>query len=115
MGGTGTGESFKNSYLKLKNIKVIMRTIHDATEPILTTKLWGKELSFPCLGAPITGTKFNMGGGVTEEEYCLDVIGGAIDAGTIGMMRRYRRCKLLYCWSGSYKNKWMNGCCYYKT
>lgn len=86
MGGTGTGESFKNSYLKLKNIKVVMRTIHDATDPILTTNLWGKELSFPCLGAPITGTKFNMGGGVTEEEYCLDVIGGAIDAGTIGMI-----------------------------
>lgn len=86
MGGTGTGESFKNSYLKLKNIKVVMRTIHDATDPILTTNLWGKELSFPCLGAPITGTKFNMGRGVTEEEYCLDVIGGAIDAGTIGMI-----------------------------
>lgn len=86
MGGTGTGESFKTAYSKLKNIKVVMRTIHDVTEPKLNTMLWGRELSFPCLGAPITGTKFNMGGGVTEEEYCMDVIGGAIDAGTIGMI-----------------------------
>lgn len=86
MGGTGTGESFKISYLKLKNIKVVMRTLHNVTEPKMNIELFGQKLSFPCLGAPITGTKFNMGGGVTEEEYCHDVIKGAVDAGTIGMI-----------------------------
>ena len=86
MGGTGTGESFKISYLKLKNIKVVMRTLHNVTEPKMNIELFGQKLSFPCLGAPITGTKFNMGGGVTEEEYCRDVIKGAVDAGTIGMI-----------------------------
>lgn len=86
MGGTGTGESFKISYANLKKIKVVMRTLHSVTEPKMGINIFGKELSFPCLGAPITGTKFNMGGGVTEEEYCHDVICGAIQAGTIGMI-----------------------------
>ena len=71
MGGTGTGESFKISYLKLKNIKVVMRTLHNVTEPKMNIELFGKRLSFPCLGAPITGTKFNMGGGVTEKSTAM--------------------------------------------
>ncbi|MGL5123415.1 MAG: alpha-hydroxy-acid oxidizing protein [Fusobacteriaceae bacterium] len=86
MGGAGSGDSFKNSYNKLKEIKLIMRTIHNIKEPKLKTKLFGEVLSFPVIGAPITGAKFNMGGGVTEEEYCLDVINGAIAEGTISMI-----------------------------
>ena len=27
-----------------------------------------------------------MGGGVTEEEYCNDIIGGCLEAGSIGMI-----------------------------
>lgn len=86
MGGTGTGSSFKINYENLKKIKLILRTIHSATEPELTCSFFGKELSFPVFGAPITGTKFNMGGGVTEEEYCNDIIEGCLEAGSIGMI-----------------------------
>lgn len=86
MGGAGSGESFKRAYKKLRNMKMILRTIHGITEPDMNVDLWGQKLSFPCMGAPITGTKFNMGGGVTEDEYCSDVINGAIDAGTISMI-----------------------------
>lgn len=86
MGGTGSGSSFKVNYENLKNIKLVLRTIHNATEPKLSCTLLGRELSFPVLGAPITGTKFNMGGGVTEEEYCNDIIGGCLEAGSIGMI-----------------------------
>lgn len=86
MGGTGTGESFKHSAIQLKKRKLVMRTIHGVKEPQTETVLFGEKLSFPVIGAPITGTKFNMGGGVTEEEYCNDVIKGAISAGTLSMI-----------------------------
>lgn len=86
MGGTGSGSSFKINYEKLKEIKLILRTIHKTTEPKLKINLWGKEIASPMLGAPITGTKFNMGGGVTEEEYCNDIVQGCLEAGTLGMI-----------------------------
>lgn len=86
MGGTGSGSSFKINYESLKNIKFILRTIHEAKNPVIDTEMFGHKLSFPVLGAPITGTKFNMGGGVSEEEYCMDVIKGCKEAGTIGMI-----------------------------
>lgn len=86
MGGTGSGASFKINYEKLKNIKLVLRTIHRATAPNLKVKFWNNNIDFPVIGAPITGTKFNMGGGVTEEEYCDDIISGCLEAGTIGMI-----------------------------
>lgn len=86
MGGTGSGTSFKINYEKLKNIKLVLRTIHRATAPNLKVKFWNNNIDFPVIGAPITGTKFNMGGGVTEEEYCDDIISGCLEAGTIGMI-----------------------------
>ncbi len=86
MGGTGSGSSFKINYEKLKEIKLVLRTIHKATEPKTQFEIFGKKLQLPVLGAPITGTKFNMGGGVTEEEYCEDIIQGSLEAGTIGMI-----------------------------
>lgn len=86
MGGTGTGESFKRAHDKLKEIKVVMRTVHSAKDPSLTTNLFGKTLSFPAITAPITGTVFNMGGYVSDDEYCHDVVLGSLDAGTIAMI-----------------------------
>lgn len=86
MGGTGTGNSFKIAHDKLKNIKVVMRTIHSAKNPILETSLFGEKLSFPAIVAPITGTVFNMGGYVSDEEYSNNVVLGALDAGTIAMI-----------------------------
>ena len=86
MGGTGTGNSFKRAHDKLKEIKVVMRTIHSAVNPSLETSLFGEKLSFPAISAPITGTVFNMGGYVNDEEYSDDVVLGSIDAGTIAMI-----------------------------
>lgn len=86
MGGTGTGNSFKRAHNKLKDIKVVMKTIHSACDPVLKISMWGRELSFPAIAAPITGTVFNMGGYVSDEEYSYDVVLGALDAGTIAMI-----------------------------
>lgn len=86
MGGAGTGSSFQRAHDKLKEVKVVMRTIHSAVDPVLETSLFGQKLSFPAISAPITGTAFNMGGYVSDEEYCNDVVLGSVDAGTIAMI-----------------------------
>ncbi|MFA6708241.1 MAG: alpha-hydroxy-acid oxidizing protein [Fusobacterium sp.] len=86
MGGCGTGDSFKRNYNKLKRIRLILKTIHSAKNPNLETSLWGEKLSFPGIVAPITGASYNFGNAVNEEEYANNIINGAIDAGTIGMV-----------------------------
>ena len=86
MGGAGSAQSFKHAYEKLREVKVVMRTIHSATDPDTTFSIFGEDLSMPVITAPITGTKFNMGGGVTEAEYTQDIVKGSIEAGTIAMI-----------------------------
>ncbi|SJZ36207.1 FMN-dependent dehydrogenase, includes L-lactate dehydrogenase and type II isopentenyl diphosphate isomerase [Cetobacterium ceti] len=86
MGGAGTGNSFKRNYEKLKQLKVIMRTLHNVKNPQMECELFGEKLSFPGIIAPITGTKFNMGGYVSDKEYSEDIILGSKQAGTIAMI-----------------------------
>lgn len=86
MGGTGTGESFKSNVEDLKEIRVNLRTIHDATDPDYSYNFLGLDLKMPILGAPITGTQYNMGNAVTEKEYAEDVIIGAKNSGTVTMI-----------------------------
>lgn len=86
MGGAGNGGSFTQAFKKLKEIKIAMRTLHSATDPKLDCSLFNEDLSFPAIVAPITGTKFNMGGFINDEEYSNDIVLGAIDAGTIAMI-----------------------------
>lgn len=86
MGGTGSGGSFQANYNSLEKIKFILKTIHSAKDPKINTHMFGLNLSMPIFSAPITGTKFNMGGGVTEEEYTTDVISGSKMVGSIGMI-----------------------------
>jgi len=86
MGGAGSAQSFKHAYEELKKIKLVMRTIHSATDPDMKLNLFGESLAMPIITAPITGTKFNMGGGVSEEDYTSDVVHGSIEAGSIAMI-----------------------------
>lgn len=84
MGGLGTGSSFKANVAGLASYRFNMRLLHDVKEPDTTAELFGKKLSFPVLAAPIGGVSFNMGGGVTEQEYIDAVIQGCIAKGTLG-------------------------------
>lgn len=86
MGGAGTGDSFKRAHSELKKHKIVMRTIHNVTEAKLETEILGHKISFPVLGAPITGSKFNFGGYINDGEYCEAVVQGSVAAGTIGMI-----------------------------
>ncbi len=86
MGGAGTGSSFKSNVEDLNKIKVRLKTIHDAKEPDLTFDFFGTKLDLPLISAPITGSAFNMGGALSEEEYIESVVYGSVDAGTLAMI-----------------------------
>lgn len=85
MGGSLTGQSFKNNVEELKKVKLVLKTIHNAKSPDTSIEIFGHKLSMPIIVAPITGSSFNMGGSLTEKQYVNSVIKGSIDAGTIAM------------------------------
>lgn len=86
MGGCGSGFSFQHNYTTLKALHLQMRCLHQVKDPKTAVEIFGQNLSMPILGAPITGTKFNFGGYVTQEEFCDDIILGAKAAGTLAMI-----------------------------
>ncbi|AYO29821.1 alpha-hydroxy-acid oxidizing protein [Biomaibacter acetigenes] len=85
MGGTGTGASFKANVQALADVKLNLRTFHDAKSPDISCEIFGRKLSMPILAAPITGSEYNMGGAVPEAEFIHMVISGSKQAGTMGM------------------------------
>lgn len=85
MGGIGTGSSFTANVRSLANVKLNLKTLHDAKKPDISYELFGKKLSMPIIGAPITGSNYNMGGALAEEEFIDIVISGSKAVGTIGM------------------------------
>ncbi len=85
MGGAGTGSAFAANLEALSRHRLNMRTIHSVKEPDLSMRLWGRKLSMPILAAPMTGTPYNMGGKMTEEEFITELVSGAAAAGTLCM------------------------------
>lgn len=84
MGGTGTGISFRNNLTALASYNLNMRTLHGAKDPVTETELFGSKLSSPIMGAPMTGTPYNMGGVLTEREFIGMIVSGSRQAGTLG-------------------------------
>ncbi len=85
MGGVGTGSSFKANVEALKRCRFNMRTIHRVKAVDTSFELWGKEISIPVLAAPMTGTSYNFGGGMTDEEFSEEIAAGCLQAGTLAM------------------------------
>ncbi len=86
MGGVGTGQAFKANLEALAKYRFNMRTIHDIKTTDTAINLWGETLSLPVLAAPMTGTPYNMGGKMSEEEFIEELIAGSLLAGTMGMI-----------------------------
>ncbi|MUM77946.1 alpha-hydroxy-acid oxidizing protein [Pseudodesulfovibrio sp. F-1] len=84
MGGLGTAASFKNNVTALARVRLNMRLLHGVTAPDTAVSLLGFDLSMPVLAAPIGGVSFNMGGGVSEEDYIEAVVAGCRNAGVVG-------------------------------
>ncbi|MPQ43747.1 alpha-hydroxy-acid oxidizing protein [Clostridium tarantellae] len=86
IGGKGTGEAFIRNVQALNEIKLNMRVIHNAKNPDTSVELFGKKMKLPLFAAPITSTKLNMGGLVSEEEYITSVIEGCLNSGIFPMV-----------------------------
>lgn len=86
MGGLSTASSFKENVESLAKIKLNMRTIHDAKDPSMEIKLFGRNMSLPVFAAPVSGTTLNMGGKFTEEEYISWIIDGCLQSGVYPMV-----------------------------
>ncbi|HHY92273.1 MAG TPA: alpha-hydroxy-acid oxidizing protein [Firmicutes bacterium] len=84
-GGIGTGASFQNNFAALKRWRLNLRTLHGVTEPDTTTTLFGAKLAAPILGAPLAGTKSNLGGVISDYELTKAIVQGCRQAGTLGM------------------------------
>ncbi|MCP3942802.1 MAG: alpha-hydroxy-acid oxidizing protein [Desulfobacteraceae bacterium] len=84
MGGLGTGTSFFSNIESLAKIKFNMRLVHGVTTPTTSTTILGKKLELPVLAAPIGGVAFNMGGGVSEEDYIRAIVNGCHNKGILG-------------------------------
>lgn len=84
-GGIGSGRGFKNNYSELAKIELVMRTFHDMTKPNLSCDIFGYKLGMPVLSAATGGVTYNMGNKMSEEDYIVSILGGCLDAGTLGM------------------------------
>lgn len=84
MGGLGTGSSFTENIAALSRVRFNMRLIHNVTTPDTSTSILGQDLTLPLLAAPIGGVDFNMGGGVSEEEYTDAIISGCRNKSILG-------------------------------
>jgi 4-hydroxymandelate oxidase len=85
IGGIGTGSSFVNNFKALAALKLKMRLISPHFTPDTSTTLFGKNVTMPIYGAPVTGV--NSFGGesvIPEKEFCRVTVLGCKEAGTIG-------------------------------
>ncbi|MFX1385329.1 MAG: alpha-hydroxy-acid oxidizing protein [Promethearchaeota archaeon] len=85
IGGIGSGTSFNNNFLALKNYKLKMKLIDKDFTPNTKYEFFGRELSMPIMAASVAGVN-SFGGDkvISEEEFCRAVVLGSRDAGTLG-------------------------------
>lgn len=85
MGGVGTGRGFMANVDALARYRFHMRTIHEVKTPDTSFELWREKLSMPILAAPMTGTSYNMGGKITEQEFIEEIVTGSLLVDTLSM------------------------------
>lgn len=88
MGGLGSGLSFQNNFNDLRKVKLKMRAINTVgpqdRKPDTSTVLFGHKISLPAMAAPIGGIGSNFSHRITEADFFEAIIGGCVDAGTLG-------------------------------
>ncbi len=84
MGGLGTGSAFHANLEALDAVRFNMKLVHGVKNPVTETSLLGLSLALPLMAAPIGGVSFNMGGGVSEEDYTEAIVSGCKARGIIG-------------------------------
>jgi isopentenyl diphosphate isomerase/L-lactate dehydrogenase-like FMN-dependent dehydrogenase len=88
MGGLGSGTSFQNNFHALQQVHFKLRALNGVSnqdkKPDTSTVILGKKLSLPAVAAPIGGNDMNFRSILPDAEYFDRIIGGCVDAGTIG-------------------------------
>lgn len=84
VGGIGSGAGFANNIAALKKIHLKINLIGSSFQPDTSTSLFGRKVTMPVFGAPVTGV--NSFGGedvITEDDFCTATVSGCKQAGTI--------------------------------
>jgi isopentenyl diphosphate isomerase/L-lactate dehydrogenase-like FMN-dependent dehydrogenase len=88
MGGVGRGLSFQNNFNDLQKIRLKMRILNAVgpmdRKPDTSTLLFGHKISLPAIAAPIGGMGINFRHRISEEDFVEAIIGGCVDAGSMG-------------------------------
>ncbi len=88
MGGLWSGASFQNNFKDLQQVRLKLRPLNAVSnqdrKPDTSTVIFGQKLSLPAMAAPIGGTRSNFRGLLPDAEYFDRIIGGCVDAGTVG-------------------------------
>lgn len=80
-GGKGTGESFIRNITSLRDIRLVMDTIHEDYEVSCECELFGKKMSAPIFAAPIASVKDHFGCEMDEYEYNDVIVSGMRESG----------------------------------
>ena len=84
LGGVGMGRSFRANSMALENLQLNMSVVGDHFEPDMSCSFLGVDLDFPVLPASTAGPgKYNDA--LDETSFCISVLRGAQEAGTIGL------------------------------
>jgi 4-hydroxymandelate oxidase len=86
IGGLGSGMSFQNNFTALQRVRLNLRPLSGNKKPDTSTVIFGQKLSFPAMAAPIGGLAVNFPTlhNMSEAQYFDAIIGGCVDAGTMG-------------------------------
>lgn len=82
--GAGSGMSFQNNFTALQRVRLVMRTLHNATKPDPSTTIFGHKISFPAVAAPMGPAATKFGKGMPVADWFQALIGGCNAAGTLG-------------------------------
>ena len=82
--GVGTGMSFQNNFTALQRVKLVMRNVHDITKADPSTTIFGHQISFPAVAAPMGAAATQFGKGMKPEDWFDALVGGCVAAGTLG-------------------------------
>lgn len=83
MGGGGTGSSFTANTAALRDVRINLRTLHDACAPSTAFQFLGMELATPIMSGPMTSAAINCGP-MEEFDFVDAIVSGAQAAGSLG-------------------------------
>jgi 4-hydroxymandelate oxidase len=86
MGGAGQGNTFGTNYNTLQQYRLKMRVIKPHHEPEMSISIFGKRITAPVMGAPLSGVKTSLNNAIPEDKFYQGLLTGVKAFGSIGMV-----------------------------